>query len=119
MAEISNPFETIMNELADIKAEIQKLKPKGGPVIQSDSLTKDQAIQFLTENGLPMKAGQFYFLTSSGQMPSKRIGKRLVLSRKELSTWLESRLNSKPDRKQRAAKLIAESARKSNRVKTA
>lgn len=87
---MENPFDLIMAELSEIRMEIQSLKPIERLSI-SDNLTKEQAIQFLAENGLPMKEGQFYLLTSTGRIPSKRIGKRLVLSRKELKIWLESK----------------------------
>lgn len=107
-----NPFEKIFTELAAIKTDIQSLKPIERPSIISDSLTKEQAIQFLAENGLPMKDGQFYSLTSTGKIPAKRIGKRLVLSRKELKMWLESKTVQIHSSAKESAKILAETANK-------
>jgi hypothetical protein len=105
---INDKLDRLLEEFATLKKTLGK--PTAKP--DNDLLTKDQAIQFLAENGLPMKDGQLYFLSSTGKIPCKRIGKRLVFSKKELLTWLESNMSSKQDRNHNAAKLIASAARK-------
>lgn len=108
----TNPFEDILSELSEIKADIKKLKAPEAPAILSDACTMEQAIEHLKEKGLPTKRGQFYKLTANGELPCQRIGKRLILSRKELDQWIESRKYRRETSKQKAAKLLAESASK-------
>lgn len=112
---MNNPFDLIDARLSNIETlllDIKHQKPTEKADIISDSLTKDQALHFLKENGLPMKTGQFYSLTSTGKIPAKRIGKRLVLSRNDLKNWLASKTVEKPSPTKEAAKILAESANK-------
>lgn len=112
MNTVNNPFETILNELSEIRADIRKLKQPEPPAFVPDSLTKEQAIEHLRDIGYPIRSGQFYKLTAKGTIPSKRIGKRLILSRKELDQWVESLKFERVTHKQRAAILLAESVNK-------
>jgi hypothetical protein len=110
---VTNPFETILNELAEIKSAIGKIKQQ--PVIhenQPDSLTRDEAIEHLKEKGLPIKKSYFYRQTADGTIPSQRIGKRLIISRKELDFWIDSQKYRRVTPRQKAAELLAESASK-------
>lgn len=109
---VNNPFETILCELSEIRADIRKLKIPEIPVHLPDSLTRDQAIEHLKNNGYPIELGQFYKLSANGTLPSQRIGKRLILSRKELDLWLESRIYRRVTSKEKSTKLLAESANK-------
>lgn len=109
---VNNPFETILNELAEIRAAIGKIKHSETPVTLPDNLTVDQAIAHLKEMGLPTEKSQVYKLTANGTMPSDRIGKRLIFSRKELDQWVESKKYRRVTPTQKAAKLLADSAAK-------
>lgn len=111
-APVNNPFEIILSELSEIRADIRKLKPIETPAHLPDSLTRDQAIEHLKNNGYPIELGQFYKLSANGTIPSQRIGKRLILSRKELDQWIESRKYRRVSPEQKAAKLLADSAAK-------
>lgn len=121
MTQVSNPFETILNEIAELRAdvrELRKLKAPENPLALSDKVTKEQALQIFIENGLPMKEGQFYFLTSTGELPSERIGKRLVLSRKEILNWIESKTVRRSTSKTESAQKLVESANRKLRAKS-
>ena len=109
---MENPFEIILNELAEIKAELKRLKQPEVPVHLPDSLTRDQAIEHLKNSGYPIELGQFYKLSANGTIPSQRIGKRLILSRKELDSWLDSQKYRRVTPKQKAAQQLADSASK-------
>lgn len=112
----SNPFDLIDARLSNIETLLLGIKHPDPKVdIVSDSLTKDQALHFLKENGLPMKTGQFYSLTSTGKIPAKRIGKRLVLSRNDLKNWLISKTVQKQDPAKEAARILVESVNKNKK----
>ncbi len=109
---VNNPFEAILNELAELRAEVRKIKlPEVVANIPND-LTRDQAINHLREIGLPIEKSQFYKLTANGTIPSQRIGKRLILSRTELDTWVESQKYRRVSSDQKAALSLAHSAAK-------
>ena len=54
-----------------------------------DSITLDTAIRILEEFGFPTSKAKIYKLTSSGAMPFRKYGNKLVFSRKELLEWAE------------------------------
>ena len=64
-----------------------------------DSITLDTAIQVLEEFGFPTSKAKIYKLTSSGAMPFRKYGNKLVFSRKELLEWAEQQAKapSTPD----------------------
>lgn len=107
-----NPFDSILSVLSEIQAGIRELKPREAPTSYSDSMTSIQALEYLKNIGLPMKLGQFYKLTANGTLPSHRIGKRLILSRKEIDHWIESQKYRRVTPREKAAELLANSANK-------
>ena len=116
MITVQNPFEAILSKLAELKAEIRKIKPPEPPAKLPDALTIDQAIQFLEENGLPVTKAQVYKLSFLNEIPASRIGKRLVFSRKDLLTWIQARTIPKVSPQQKAAEKLAQSARRRERA---
>jgi len=56
----------------------------------NDVMLIDEALKFLMENGRPTSRSTLYKETSLGWIPSKRIGKRRVFSRKDLKNWLDT-----------------------------
>ena len=54
-----------------------------------DSITLDTAVRVLEEFGFPTSKAKIYKLTSSGSMPFRKYGNKLVFSRKELLNWAE------------------------------
>jgi hypothetical protein len=51
-----------------------------------DSITLTDALELLREHGYPTSKAKVYKLTSTGEIPCKRYGNKLVFSRKELLT---------------------------------
>lgn len=112
----TNPFDLILSELAELKAEIRKIRAPEPPSKPPENLTIDQAIEFLKENGLPIAKAEIYKKSSLGKIPCDRIGKRLVFSRKDLLNWLEARKIEKVSPERRAAEKLAQSARRRERA---
>lgn len=113
----TNPFDLILSELAELKAEVRKIRAPEPPTKQPENLTIDQAIQILEENGLPITRAQIYKFSHLGEIPASRIGKRLVFNRKDLLNWLESRKVAKIPPQKMAAEKLAQSARRRERVR--
>lgn len=62
---------------------------------QIDSITLTDALQLLEEYGYPTSKAKMYKLTSTGNIPCKTYGKKLVFSRRELLLWAENQTKSK------------------------
>lgn len=62
-----------------------------------NSITLETAIRVLEESGYPTSKAKIYKLTSSGSMPFKKYGNKLVFSRKELLNWAEQQTKSPHD----------------------
>lgn len=56
----------------------------------SDSISMEDALIFLRDNGYPTSKAKLYKLTSTDRIPYKKYGIKLVFSRKELLQWAES-----------------------------
>lgn len=113
---IDNPFEAILSELAELRAEVRNIKIPQIPVPPPKKLTKTQVQLLAEENGLPIKDGQLYFLSSTGGIPCERIGKRLIFDRDEILNWIESKKVQRVPQKTEAAQLLANSANKKLRA---
>jgi len=77
----------IEERLASIEAKICTLQPEKKV---SDTMLIDDALEFLKDNGRPTSKSTLYKELSLGWIPSKRIGKRRVFSKKDLKTWLDA-----------------------------
>jgi hypothetical protein len=62
---------------------------------QIDTLTLNGALELLREHGYPTSKAKIYKLTSSGKIPCKTFGKKLVFSRKAVLEWAESQTKPK------------------------
>ena len=107
----SLPFAALTVEQAKemicglISQELQKaVTPKEKPT--PDTLCVEDAVQFLTNQGLPITKSTLY-----KTIPFRKIGRRTVFSRKELLQWLENR-TTRPETKADAALRLSENARK-------
>lgn len=95
---MSNIIITTPEELKAIISEAmanavpQMSNPKDLP----DSITLETAVQVLEEFGFPTSKAKLYKLTSSGAMPFRKYGNKLVFSRKELLEWADQQTKS-PD----------------------
>jgi len=64
---------------------------------QIDTITLADALHLLGEHGYPTSRAKMYKLTSSGAIPCKTYGKKLVFSRKEVLAWAENQTKPKRD----------------------
>jgi hypothetical protein len=71
--------------------------PKAAHEEMPDSITLLDAVELLHRHGYPTSKAQIYKLTSSGGIPCRRYGHKLVFSRKELLQWAESQTKPKHD----------------------
>lgn len=114
---VSNPFDLILSEIEELKFEVRKLKAPEPQFTPPENLTPQQALELLEENALPSTMAQLYKLSSLGEIPVSRIGKRLVFSRKDLLEWIESRKIFKVSSRDKAAEKLANSARRRERAR--
>jgi excisionase family DNA binding protein len=89
----------------------QKAEEKDLP----DTITLETAAALLEEYGFPTSKGQIYKLTSAGEMPFRKYGRKLVFSRKELIAWAESRTGRKNGRTEAALHIARSANRKMHR----
>jgi len=52
-----------------------------------DTISIEDAVVFLKENGYPTSKAKIYQLTSTNLLPHSKFGKKLVFSKKELLKW--------------------------------
>lgn len=74
----------VLATLANASAKSKKRDP--------DGLKVTEALEFLNENGYPMKIGQLYKETSNGTIPHWKFNNKLHFKESELLSWAESRL---------------------------
>lgn len=75
-----------------------------------------QAAEFLTSKGYKISNSGIRRLIVSNEIPHKRFGGRIILSRKELLLWAEMR-SQKPQKNMIAANNLASSARRQSSSK--
>lgn len=114
---MENPFEILEKKLNRIEGLLYTLKEeidslKDTKKYGKENLTIDQAIELLEENGLPITKAQIYKLSFLGEIPASRIGKRLIFSREDLLSWIESRKVMKVPPARMAAEKLAESVKR-------
>lgn len=74
----------VLATIASASAKSKKRDPEG--------LNVTEALEFLNENGYPMKIGQLYKETSNGTIPHWKFNNKLHFKETELLNWAESRL---------------------------
>lgn len=77
-----------------------------------ETMNLPAAIRFLADNGYPTSRSQFYKLSSTGKIPHRKYGSRLVFNRTELLRWAESQAKECNIGQKEAVSSIARSARK-------
>ncbi len=80
--------------------------------VESDSINIDKAILFLSDQGLSLKKQSIYDLTSKNLIPYKKNGRRIIFSRKDLLSWVNSRMVDPNDSIRNASNHIRESVNK-------
>lgn len=76
----------------------------------SDTLTAEEAIAFLQAMGYPTTLSNLYGLTFRNAIPYRKVRRRLVFSRKELTKWIEAGTLRPEEQRTAAALRIAQSA---------
>jgi len=74
----------VLATITSASAKSKKRDPEG--------LNVTEALEFLNENGYPMKIGQLYKETSQGTIPHWKFNNKLHFKETELLNWAESRL---------------------------
>ena len=62
-----------------------------------DTITLNDALELLEKHGYPTSKAKIYKLTSTGKIPCKTYGNKLVFSRKELLLWAENQTKPRHD----------------------
>lgn len=99
---ITDAVNAIIPKLADFR---RKNEPA-----ETDGMNVEDTARFLTEQGIPTTRATLYNHVYKSTIPYKKFGRRVVFSKKELLTWIESRTVHSEDKRAAAALRIAESA---------
>ena len=103
-------LQTIINDaVAAILPKLADFRRKNESV-EADGMNAEAAARFLSEQGIPTTRATLYNLVYKEAIPYKKFGRRVVFSKKELLTWIESRTEHCEDRRTAAALRLAESA---------
>lgn len=79
-----------------VHEEVSKIfQSKEEPKTEIDTVTLQGALSLLSEYGYIMSKAKLYKLTSSGDIPCRKFGQKLVFSRKELLLWAETQTKPK------------------------
>ena len=92
---------TIIPELANYKAPAEEA---------ADALTLEAAINFLERLGYPTTPSNLYNLAYYKRIPYRKVRRRLLFSRKELTVWVQNQIEDSAERHREAAEAIAKSA---------
>lgn len=63
--------------------------------VQSDNINLSKAIELLNEWGYPTSKAKIYKLTSTGAMPCRKYGNKLIFSCEELLKWVDTQIKQK------------------------
>jgi|SRR5690554_910253 len=110
---MSNIIVTTPEELRAIVSEaVSGVLPKqASNQPQIDTMTLNDTLELLKEHGYPTSKAKIYKLTSTGKIPCKTYGNKLVFSRKEILQWAENQTKPKHD-STKAGLALARSARR-------
>ena len=100
---VGQAVEAIIPRLAEHQRKTSERKPK-------ENLTMMEAIEFLNELGFPTTRSAIYNIVFRGKIPHRKIGRRIVFSRTELSEWVESRTHYTDEDNTECKRRIAQSA---------
>lgn len=98
----------VLGALSKFTASQKETRPVEKP---AETMNLQAAIRLLAENGYPTSKSQFYKLTSTGKIPCRKYGSRLVFSRAELLRWAESQAKDRNAGHSEAVQSVARSAR--------
>ncbi len=101
---IGEAVGAIIPKLADFRRKNE--------AVETDALTLEQAVTFITEQGIPTTRSTLYNLVYKDSIPYRKVGRRTIFSRRELTEWLESRTQRPASRRSEAAERIARNAQR-------
>ena len=99
---ITDAVNAILPKLADFR---RKNEP-----VETDGVNIEDAAHFLTEQGVPTTRATLYNHIYKNTIPYKKVGRRIVFSKKALLAWVDSRTVRPEDKRTAATLRIAESA---------
>ena len=112
-----NIIVTTPEELRAIVSEaVSGILPKQAstqPLI--DTMTLNDTLELLKEHGYPTSKAKIYKLTSTGKIPCKTYGNKLVFSRREILQWAENQAKPKHD-STKVGLTLARSARRKKMI---
>ena len=100
---VGQAVEAIIPRLAEHQKQMCVRKPK-------ENLSPAEAVEYLSELGFPTTRSSLYNLTFRNKIPYRKIGKRTVFTRQELSQWVEKRTLHVEDESAEMRQRIARSA---------
>jgi len=104
---------TTPDELRAIVSEaVSGILPKQTSQPQIDTISLNDTLGLLHEHGYPTSRAKMYKLTSSGTIPCRTYGKKLVFSRKEVLAWAENQTKPKHDSSETSLTLARSARRK-------
>ncbi|MCC8088037.1 MAG: helix-turn-helix domain-containing protein [Rikenellaceae bacterium] len=98
-----------------IREFVTELKSEKKP--EPDTMNFDSLLSFLSEQGYDISKSKFYKLSSKNEIPHRKLGRKLIFSRKEIMNWMELNLDDPTDRRSEQARILAESARRKMRYR--
>lgn len=107
--------EQLKQVVVQALTKVLPMKEKENSGIPPDTCSLIQAIAFLKENGYELSKSKLYKLTSSGQVPFRNFGRRLIFSRKELLEWVEKQTVERSDPSKTLLALAKSARNKSKR----
>lgn len=89
-------MQIVVTSAEELKAIIRDvLSEQTEPTVtgmQSDNINLNRAIELLNGWGLPTSKAKIYKLTSTGAMPCRKYGNKLIFSREELLKWVDTQI---------------------------
>lgn len=109
---IVSPEELATLVEKSVSSALESRKPHKA---EPDPMDLNNAVRFLREQGYPTSKAKIYKLTSSGHIPFRKYGNRLVFSRKELLAWAESQTVNPGDHSESVLAVSRSAGRKLNK----
>ena len=92
-------MQIVVTSAEELKAIIRDvLSEQAEPTatgVQSDNINLSRATELLNKWGYPTSKAKIYKLTSTGAMPCRKYGNRLIFSRMELLKWVDTQIKQK------------------------
>jgi len=111
---MSDIIVTTPEELRAIVSEaVSRALPKqASPQPTIDTMTLEDTLKLLKEHGYPTSKAKIYKLTSTGKIPCKTYGNKLVFSRKEILLWAENQTKARHDSSKVCLPIVRSARRK-------